>query len=169
MSAYLQALSATDAGNASLVEKGSDTESRAIRQFIDLLVHFEADQLKEGVSGLYAEDAFFRDTFTELNQAREIEDYLVRSARAVDQCVFDVHDVAENNGNYYFRWTMSLRLDRYKDQPADLSVGMSHIRFNQDGKVIFHQDYWDAANIHEKFPVAGDAQGRFSKKRVDEA
>lgn len=164
MSRYMDALSATSRERVDLVEKGSETETRAIEQFRALFSHFEAERLQNGVPALYSDDAYFRDTFTELQSAREIEDYFVRSAKAVDECRFDIQDVTESNGNYYFRWAMTLRLDRYKDEPPDVSVGMTHVRFNQDGRIIFQQDYWDAANVYEKIPVMGDML-RFTKKR----
>ncbi len=166
MQTYFEALEATAPGKAELIEEGSEIEARAIAQFKELFELFEADRLRGGITALYAENAYFRDTFTELNNAQDIEEYFVRSAKAVDECRFDIQDVAISNGEYYFRWIMSLRLERYKDQPADKSVGMTHIRFNKDGKIIFHQDYWDAANLYEKFPVMGGII-RWAKRRIE--
>jgi hypothetical protein len=32
---------------------------------------------------------------------------------------------------------------------------MSHIRYNSEGKVIFHQDYWDPTDIvYRRIPIA---------------
>lgn len=34
-------------------------------------------------------------------------------------------------------------------------IGMTHMRFNSEGKVIFHQDYWDPTDIvYNRIPVA---------------
>jgi hypothetical protein len=35
------------------------------------------------------------------------------------------------------------------------TVGMSHVRYDAKGKVIFHQDYWDTGAVYEKIPVMG--------------
>lgn len=32
---------------------------------------------------------------------------------------------------------------------------MSHVRFDETGKITFHQDYWDTGIIYEKTPVLG--------------
>jgi hypothetical protein len=32
---------------------------------------------------------------------------------------------------------------------------MSHVRYDKNGKIIFHQDYWDTGVILEKIPVLG--------------
>jgi len=35
-------------------------------------------------------------------------------------------------------------------------VGSSHLRFNSDGLVEYHRDYWDASEeLYEKLPVIG--------------
>jgi len=36
------------------------------------------------------------------------------------------------------------------------SVGMSQVRFDAQGKVAFHQDFWDSGkNIYGKIPIVG--------------
>jgi hypothetical protein len=33
---------------------------------------------------------------------------------------------------------------------------MSHVRFNKEGQVIMHQDYWDSGlNIYGQIPIVG--------------
>jgi hypothetical protein len=79
----------------------------------------------------------------------------------------DWRDVAEHDGDYYFRWIMSVKLKRDgKSQPPSLTIGISQVRFGPDGRVIFHQDYFDAAAfLYEKIPVLG-SEIRFIKKRI---
>jgi hypothetical protein len=62
---------------------------------------------------------------------------------------------------------MSVKLKRDgKNQPPSATTGISHVRFSSDGKVIFHQDYFDAAAfLYEKIPVLG-GEIRFIKKRI---
>lgn len=41
-------------------------------------------------------------------------------------------------------------------RPFKRSVGMSHIRFDADGKVILHQDFWDSTGgLFEHVPGLG--------------
>jgi hypothetical protein len=50
-----------------------------------------------------------------------------------------------------------MRLD-FKKTPTgtwEESIGMTHMRFNSDGMVIFHQDYWDPTDIvYRRIPIA---------------
>lgn len=67
---------------------------------------------------------------------------------------FDVQDVAVHEGNYYLRWITRFSLKRKKDEVIHFP-GMSHVRFNKEGRIIFHQDFWDAGVIYERLPIIG--------------
>ena len=55
----------------------------------------------------------------------------------------------------YLRWTMNVSLNRDPEDRMDSALGMSHIRFNPDGKIVFQQDYWDPTDIlYSRIPVA---------------
>ena len=44
----------------------------------------------------------------------------------------------------------------YNDGKVARSVGISHLRFDGDGKIVLHRDYWDAAGgLYEYLPVVG--------------
>jgi hypothetical protein len=45
-----------------------------------------------------------------------------------------------------------------------VTVGISHVRYDAEGKAIFHQDYWDTGAVCEKIPVMG-AVIRWIKKK----
>jgi hypothetical protein len=45
------------------------------------------------------------------------------------------------------------------------SVGVSQIRFDREGKVAFHQDFWDSGkNFYAHLPVIGGAVGYVGKR-----
>lgn len=146
---------ALEAARANTIEPGSATEAAAIQAFKDVFADFDVDILRGGITALYAEDAYFRDAFVELRGDQRIEDYFVASTEPVSACTFEIVDVAENDGNYYFRWIMTLSLNRYPDRPANVSHGLTHVRFNRDGEVSFHQDYWDSVALYNEFPIIG--------------
>ena len=35
------------------------------------------------------------------------------------------------------------------------AIGMSHMRFNQEGRIVFQQDYWDTSVLLDRLPVVG--------------
>jgi hypothetical protein len=47
-----------------------------------------------------------------------------------------------------------------------VTIGMTHLRFDSEGKVVLHQDFWDSTRgIFEHVPVMG-AGIRLVKKRL---
>ncbi len=162
-----QALAATDPAKVGRLEKGSEAERKAIEQFKTFNSDFSTNNLIQNTKVVYAEDVYFRDPFKEIHGEPEFEKYLLRGGDAVSEFSMEWLDVSEHDGNYYFRWIMSVKLKRdAKDKPAGRTTGISHVRFGPDGKVIFHQDYFDgAAFLYEKIPVLG-AEIRFIKKRL---
>ena len=50
---------------------------------------------------------------------------------------------------------------------ARMIRGSSHLRFDANGKIAYHRDYWDAAEeLYEKLPVIGTVM-RFLKRQAN--
>jgi ketosteroid isomerase-like protein len=154
MNNYFKVLDETDPAKIATLEPGSDKEKEAIARFNAFYAVFSADSIIKGVKNLYAEDAYFRDVYKTVRGRDSIEAYFLKSAETIHECTFDIQDIAVHEGNYYFRWIMNLTTKRWKDEPIT-AVGMSHVRFDKEGMVIFHQDYWDSSIIYEKIPIMG--------------
>jgi hypothetical protein len=151
---YTKELAATDPARTALVKQGSDEEKSGIENFKEYYKVFAEDVIRRDTKKLYARDAFFKDGYKEVKGVEAIEAYFIATTKAVVSCTFDITDVSVHEGNYYFRWVMKLTIKRDKDNPME-QIGMSHIRFGPDGKVIFHADYWDTSIVFERVPVLG--------------
>jgi len=156
-----QALAATDAA------KTANVSAEVIAQFEKYNGDFSTNNIVENTRKVYADDVWFRDPFKQIHGEQPLEAYLMRGATAVAQYHMDWSDVSQGNGDYYFRWIMTLKLNRDGQHAAPtLNNGISHIRFGADGKVIFHEDYFDAATfLYEKIPMLG-GEIRFIKNRL---
>ena len=53
-------------------------------------------------------------------------------------------DVAVSGRNYYFRWTMDTRMKHLAPGKTVRTIGITMVRFDPQGRVILHQDFWDA-------------------------
>ena len=68
--------------------------------------------------------------------------------------IFD--DVAVSGRNYYFRWTMDTRMKNLAHGKTVRTIGITMVRFDSEGRVILHQDFWDSAQgVWEHVPVMG--------------
>lgn len=151
---YDDALAQTDSSKNPLPPAGSVQEETALERFRDFYEVFSASVIREKIDALYVPDAYFRDGFREVRGRDAIKSYFLSSTETFEECTFDIHDTARQGGNYYFRWMMNLRLKRNPSETLRI-VGMSHVRFNAESQVIFHQDYWDTGVIYEEAPVLG--------------
>jgi hypothetical protein len=151
---YYKELAATDPAKTALVKPGSAEEKAGIENFKSYYKVFAEDIIRRDTKTLYAKETFFKDGYKEVKGVDAIETYFIATTKAIVSCTFDITEVIIHEGNYYFRWVMKLTIKRDKDNPIE-QVGMSHVRFASDGKVIFHTDYWDTSVVFERAPVIG--------------
>jgi limonene-1,2-epoxide hydrolase len=163
---YQEAKRRTDPAQYGTVVKGSTQEQAAIDRFSDFFASMSVASAHKKTKQVYADSAFFNDTLKSVQGAQAIEAYLAESLAATESVVVEIEDIAESGGNYYFIWTMTIRFKNLnKGRPAR-SSGMSHIRFNREGKIVLHQDYWDATvGLFEYMPVVG-RMIRYIKGRI---
>ena len=164
--AYRAAYEATDYKKAGGLAPGGAEEKKAVERFKDFFGNLSEQNVRAKVRDVYAADVYFNDTLKEISGVDALEAYLLRTAENVESCTVDIQDVASHGGDYYFRWTMYIKFKKFKKGQVQPSIGMTHIRFNKEGRISFHQDYWDAAsNLFEKVPLVGGLI-RSIKKRL---
>ena len=149
--AYIAALASTEA----TMDRDESHFALNEEHIVDLFTHYEEKYLSAQVEKVYAEDTYFRDAFREFSKSSEIKDYMLHGLNAVTYCGFEFQPTLFDNGDYFFRWTMLVNLKRSKSNELVKSIGMSHMRFNKQGEVIFHQDYWDPTDlVYHQIPIA---------------
>ena len=162
---YLQTLRSL-AAEGTVLEPDGETEREAIERFQNLLSDFKAPDFRHRIREVYADEVFFNDTLKTVRGVDQVEEYLVASGEAIDMGTVEFLDVVGKDGDYYFRWLMTLRFKRLARGEEKRSIGMTHIRFDAEGKVVLHQDFWDStAGLFEHVPVLGSVL-RQAKKRL---
>lgn len=141
-------------GKMPLMLPGTATEREALERFNAFYAEYSAEAIKAGVRGLYADDAWFGDPFHIVEGIDDIEHYFLVMAEPVEECTFTVDSMQRSGNDYFARWTMVLKSKVVKGPPIE-TIGISHVRFNPDGKIIFQQDYWDTSAMLDRIPVVG--------------
>jgi hypothetical protein len=151
---------------------GSTGEIAALERFKSFLQGIgDAQFIRDNTLQVYAQDAYLDDTLAVHHGAAEIEAYFVNTSDIMTNYQVVIDDVSRSEMDYYVRWTMVFSAPALSGGQPVHSVGISQIRFNQDGKVAFHQDFWDSGkNFYAHLPVVGGAVGfvsrRLQSKRV---
>ena len=135
----------------------ADAKSR----FESVFKNFHSDATEPNIRALYADNFHFNDTFVIMNNIEELVPHMINTAQNVELTTVEIHEVIKTETDYYLKWTMHMKFTAVGKHIDSVSMGMSQLRFDKNGKVIFHQDYWDGSeNLYEHLPLIG----RFVKK-----
>ncbi len=109
----------------------------------DLVAYFETltPQSLERLGDFYAPDARFKDPFNDVQGVAAIRRIFEHMYRQVDAPRFVVTDRLVEGDRAMLVWTFHF-VQRGGPQ---VIRGATHLRFANDGKVLNHRDYWDAA------------------------
>jgi hypothetical protein len=136
----------------------------AIARFREFFKNVTRESIREKTAGLYAEDIWFNDTLKTLGSRAALEAYFLKTMDHVDLFQTEVSDVARSGGNFYVRWTMDICFKGVKEPVR--TMGVSLLRFDREGRVVLHQDFWDSASgFYEHLPVLGEVM-RWIKTKI---
>ena len=133
---------------ASTAEAPPQTAARRLAQFYETLTPAALD----GLGQLYAPDARFKDPFNEVAGTAAIRRVFEHMFATTEAPRFEVTDCIEQGGQAMLGWTFHFAL-----RGRALTVrGVTHLRFDAEGRVTLHRDYWDAAEeLYAKLPLIG--------------
>jgi len=114
------------------------------------------EDLAERIRELYAEDLYFNDTVHIARKRSELVDYMARTGRKLEENRVDVHKVITDGADVYVRWEMTFVTRAAGKRVESHSIGMTHLRFNGEGRIVLHQDFWDSGSaLYAHLPVVG--------------
>lgn len=146
--------------NTALTKAGTHelpNSDKAVKRFTDYLQGIASQEfIRENTSKVYSENAYLNDTIVTHEGAKEIEDYFLKTAETMTGFEVIIDDTFSSGPDHYVRWTMIFSAPALGKSKPVHSIGISQIRFTPDGKVAFHQDFWDSgANIFGQIPISG--------------
>ena len=116
-----------------------------------------ADKIRE----TYAETLFFNDTLHTFHRLDDLVEYMARTGAGLHESVVKVHHVIRDGADVYVRWTMEFKTRAVGRDIHSRSIGMSHLRFDEQGRVVLHQDFWDSGHgLYAHLPFVGFAVRR---------
>jgi len=130
-------------------------EAEPIERFVDFFEDMEQSDLAH-IGDIYAEDVHFVDPFSDFHGLKTLAGIFEAMFTKMRDYKLVVHEygmIGPDTG--FVRWTMS---GYVKQLGKDLWLveGGSLVRFDAEGRVREHIDYWDAASqMYERLPVIG--------------
>jgi hypothetical protein len=134
---------------------------------LDALIQFYNEFTPASVARFpefYSADAWFKDPFNEVRGIEAIQRIFTHMFGQVAEPQFVVTEkVADANGAM-LAWEFRFRMKLWGKGETQVIRGVSHLKFDAEGKVCYHRDYWDAAEeLYEKLPLIGSIVRFFRK------
>ena len=159
------AVSKTEKSNSNLTDQYLEKTDRTVNThqitdvekiFLKLFKDFKIGANEQVIRQTYAENFYFNDTLKVLTNIDELVSYMTHAAEMVKSTTVEILDTAYSGSDYYIRWVMVMEFNAQRKDVYSKSVGMTQLRFNQDGKIIFHHDFWDSTEgFYQHLPYIG--------------
>jgi len=137
--------------------KGTDrVPPQIIDDFSTFLSNLGAANSAERAEALYAPTLHFSDS---LMHTRSRDDVVVHFQGIVDaetQVEVQMLQTLISGSDIYLVWSMQSQFTPVRKTVVSDSIGITHLRFNERGQVIMHQDFWDTGQgFYQHVPVLG--------------
>ncbi len=141
--------------------KDSFENTGELENLVELFSDLQHREVAQRVAKTYAENLYFNDTLHTFTRSDALTEYLINGANRVDEINVIFEDIASSGNNYYVRWVMEMKFKVMGKSIESKSIGISQIRLDDQGKIIFHQDFWDnTTGFFGHLPVVGGMLNR---------
>ncbi|MDY7579484.1 nuclear transport factor 2 family protein [Herbaspirillum sp. RTI4] len=125
-----------------------------IAALIDFFETLSLDKV-EHIGDIYAADARFKDPFNEVRGIAAIKQLFAHMFVQVKEPRFVILSSTAQDEQLFLTWDFRFYMPRFATEEQCIH-GATHFRFDAEGKVCVHRDYWDAAEeLYEKLPLLG--------------
>lgn len=154
---------AAESNVAGVVVSG-EAAQRGVEKFREFFADVTPESVRRLGPELYASDVWFNDTLKTIRGREQVQAYFLKTADHVDFIRAEIVDSAVSGRNCYVRWVMDVQ---FKGAKAPVrTIGMTLLRFDREGRVVLHQDFWDSsAGFYEQLPVLGGVM-RWIKSKI---
>lgn len=119
------------------------------------------------IAALYAPEMYFNDTLKTVRRRDSLVDYMQRTSKMLKRSEVTIESVMRDGSDVFVRWTMNFQTTGDRGMQST-SIGISHLRFDTDGRVVLHQDFWDvAAGLYRHMPVVGYALNKIDQRMIE--
>lgn len=142
---------------ASIRISGVAIENMApVERFKAVYADLKGPNLGDRINAAYAETLYFNDTLHTFGDRAELSKYLRETAERVESVEVEVDRVMIDGADVWLKWRMNTRARALGRSMQANTIGMTHLRFDDNGKVVLHQDYWDSTEgVFSHIPFIG--------------
>lgn len=154
---YLERLdTATDSAAESATESAVLPDDDTLSRFIDFYNPLDRNRITNNMDQIYADQLYFNDTLVTLRDRRTLQEHLLATAERLSHMSLQPVNIIRDDNQIYLVWVMEARFSLLGRERLSRTIGISQLRFNRNGQVFFHQDFWDSSQgLDQHLPVLG--------------
>ena len=124
----------------------------AAQRFVAFFTSIDQPGIAARVEALYGRPVYFSDTlFVTEDHAALMRHFERLNSRGMHIEV-DLDDAVVSGADLYLRWRM--RVTSHDDGAEARTIGMTQLRFDDSGRIRFHQDFWDSSEgVYRRIPI----------------
>jgi hypothetical protein len=138
----------------------SESEQRSFGKLRRYFSDMTLASVREQTAMVYAPQAYLNDTLVGIDGLERIEAYFADTVEKAEKLEVEFLDRAPAGTDWYVRWRMTVAVDGLNGGVPVISYGVSQFRFDAEGRVLLHKDFWDSGTgLYEQLPVIGKVVG----------
>ncbi len=151
--------------------KTSVTEQSGIARlenFVCFYNSLNADNLA-GLAQIYHPDVVFSDPVHRVEGLLALQAYFSHAYARLTQSHFNAQNMAVNGVVGFVSWQMRIRHPAIAQGSEILVDGCSELHWHEDGRIIFHRDYYDLTQmVYQHLPVMRWLTGKIKQQMAKE-
>ncbi|WP_296299452.1 nuclear transport factor 2 family protein [Rheinheimera sp.] len=146
----------------------STQNSLRLQQFVDFYNALSASNLAD-LSRLYHQDVVFVDPVHQIKGLQGLQSYFEHAYERLNSCHFTPVQQAGTAEQGFISWRMRLSHPAINKGELFDVEGCSELRWHQDGRIIYHRDYYDLTDmVYRHIPLLGWLTAKVKQKMAQD-
>ncbi len=123
-------------------------------RFVNTFNHIGQPGFMQLTRDLFADDLYANDTLSIYHHYADMIDHFQGMNQTVTHSHVELKHAFVADDSVYVYWKMNYTLKILGSEKVMSSFGISQLKMNAQGKIIFQQDYWDSNNgLYRQLPI----------------
>ena len=147
----------------------ADVSTETISTFTEFLSELGSKKTGVRAGQLYASELHFSDALMMTRDRDRVVEHFQGLVDAGTAVQVEILQTIVSEADVYLIWSMLAEFTPLRQSVVSDTIGITHLRFNEAGQVVLHQDFWDTGlGFYQHIPVLGRVVKSINRRFVVE-
>ena len=147
----------------------ADVSTENISTFTKFLSELGSKKTGVRAGQLYASELHFSDALMMTRDRDRVVEHFQGLVDAGTAVQVEILQTIVSEADVYLIWSMQAEFTPVRQSVVSDTIGVTHLRFNEAGRVVLHQDFWDTGlGFYQHIPVLGRVVKSINRRFVVE-